>query len=131
MELTGLAARDKILVTLKREGPSFVHELASILGVTPNAVRHQLNVLLADDLVRQSPVRRSVGRPAHLFQLTEKGERLFPDDYAGLALDLLEGIAEKGAWQESTSCSRGGAAPGCAHASRNSRESISLRKFLC
>jgi predicted ArsR family transcriptional regulator len=49
---------------------SRLSELATAVGVTDNAVRLHLGSLQREGLVRQSGVRRSVGKPAHVYDVT-------------------------------------------------------------
>lgn len=83
-------SRQLILRRLKERGPATIADLAEYLGVAPMTVRHHLNALLAQGLVRSETVRRSVGRPALVFLLTEAGEEVFPHKYLRLTERLLE-----------------------------------------
>lgn len=85
-------SRQLILRRLKERGPATIAELADHLGVAPMTVRHHLNGLLADGLIESQPVRRSVGRPALVFRLTEAGEELFPRKYLRLTDRLLDNL---------------------------------------
>jgi len=79
-----------ILRRLKERGPATIADLAAYLDVAPMTVRHHLNALLAQGLVRSETVRRSVGRPALVYLLTEAGEEIFPHKYLRLTDRLLE-----------------------------------------
>ncbi len=78
--------RRQIINLLNERGKATVDELAEMIGLTPMAVRHHLNVLQADNLVSVTKARRQggPGRPAQLYGLTETADRLFPTDYCGL-----------------------------------------------
>ncbi|XEC93259.1 helix-turn-helix transcriptional regulator [Paenibacillus tarimensis] len=84
------STRQIILMLLKTKGPSNAGDLAKSLGVTEMAVRRHLNTLERDGYVRPNIVRQPMGRPAHVFGLTEEADGLFPKNYNTLALDLLE-----------------------------------------
>jgi predicted ArsR family transcriptional regulator len=84
--------RDRIIRALKTNPGATVLELAEIVGISSVTVRHHLNSLGADKLVEARAERRSVGRPHHVFYLTDAGEELFPRQYLGLAKRLLEQI---------------------------------------
>jgi predicted ArsR family transcriptional regulator len=84
------ADRPAILNLLKLRGPLNAPTLADSLGVNPTAVRQQLAVLHREGLVSIYVERRQVGRPTHLFQLTEKAEALFPQAYGPFALSVLK-----------------------------------------
>lgn len=86
-------ARPAILDLLKVRGPLNAPALADLLDVNPTAVRQQLAVLQREGLVSVSVERRTVGRPTHIFALTEKAEALFPQAYGPFALSLLKQLA--------------------------------------
>lgn len=77
--------RDRTLAELQRRPGVTVEQLAGRLELSPMAVRHHLARLSGDGLVEASSERRRVGRPAHAYRLTPKGEELFPKAYAWLA----------------------------------------------
>lgn len=81
--------RPAILDLLKVQGPLNVPVLAGLLGINRTAVRQQLAVLQREGLVDVRVERRKVGRPTHLFTLTEKAESLFPQAYGPIAVTLL------------------------------------------
>lgn len=84
------STRDIILRTIKQRYQATVNELAEAADVSPVTVRHHLNSLQADSLLRSESVRRKVGRPYHVYSLSEKGLELFPKRYARLSTRLLE-----------------------------------------
>jgi predicted ArsR family transcriptional regulator len=88
------AARPAILDLLKIHGPLNAPSLADLLNVNHNAVRQQLAVLQREGLVATSIERRQLGRPTHLFALTEKAEALFPQAYGHLALSMLRQLVK-------------------------------------
>lgn len=74
---------------LKTAGPLGVSEMAKRLAITEMAVRRHLNTLERDGYIDSHMVRQSMGRPMHVFRLTEAAEDLFPKNYHTLTLDLL------------------------------------------
>ncbi len=72
-----------------------VDQLASAAGVSPVTVRHHLNGLLADGLIESEPVRRKVGRPYHVYSLSEAGLELFPKKYFALSSRLLDELKDR------------------------------------
>ncbi|MCZ7644942.1 MAG: transcriptional regulator [Planctomycetota bacterium] len=91
--------RQALLDLLKRQGEQDVATLAQALEISNVAVRQHLNALEQSGLVIARLVRRPVGRPARLYQLTEKAEASFPQSNDLVALDLL-GRLEKLMGQE-------------------------------
>lgn len=86
--------REVILRTLRANGRCTVKELAEAAGISPVSVRHHLSTLLADSLIQSEEVRHGVGRPLHVFSLTEEAHELFPTRYFRLTNRLLGEIKE-------------------------------------
>jgi predicted ArsR family transcriptional regulator len=86
--------RDLILRTLKARGECTVKQLADAASVSPVSVRHHLSALQANDLVQTKEVKHGVGRPYHLFSLTEKAIELYPGRYFRLTNRLLDEIKD-------------------------------------
>jgi predicted ArsR family transcriptional regulator len=98
-----LRASDSVLVELLRtNGKTGVGELASSLQVTATAVRQRLERLMREGIVTREVVVTSAdggssgarrrGRPAHVYGLTEKGERTGGDNFRDLAVVLWSEI---------------------------------------
>ncbi|NJP07418.1 MAG: ArsR family transcriptional regulator [Chloroflexaceae bacterium] len=83
------ATRHSILQLLRRQGPMTAIELSQELDIGAVGVRQHLALLERDGLVEISGLRRSIGRPSHLYTLTSDSERYFPKAYDQFALDLL------------------------------------------
>jgi predicted ArsR family transcriptional regulator len=90
--LTGLLGESRArLVQLLRAEPRSVATLAAELGLSEVAVRHHLQILEGEGLVVAETVRgKGRGRPKSLYGLTDKARRLFPDNSAQLANELLD-----------------------------------------
>ncbi|NIS79750.1 MAG: ArsR family transcriptional regulator [Anaerolineales bacterium] len=86
--------RDLILRSLRSQGERTVKELAEIVGISPVSVRHHLTSLQADGLVKVKEVRQGVGRPHHVFLLTDEALELFPTRYLRLVNRLLDEIKD-------------------------------------
>lgn len=88
-------SRGRIVEALRRT-PHSVGELAELIGVSEVAVRRHLSVLERDGLVAAETVRRTgPGRPCAKYHLTDRGRRLFPDQSAQFACELLEFLEEE------------------------------------
>jgi len=85
--------RELIIRVLKTRGDATVLGLADQVGVSPVTVRHHLSSLQADGLVGAKIERRAVGRPHHVYYLTDAGEELLPQQYLGFSRRLLERIS--------------------------------------
>lgn len=86
--------REVILRTLKAQGKCTVNDLAEAAEVSPVSVRHHISALQAKDLVVAEEVKHGVGRPYHVFSLTEKAFELYPGRYFKLTNRLLDEIKD-------------------------------------
>ena len=86
--------RAVILRALRAKGRCSVKELAEAAGISPVSVRHHLSALQADDLIHSEEVRHGVGRPMHMYSLTDEAHELFPTRYFRLTNRLLGEIKE-------------------------------------
>lgn len=85
----------EILRLIQQRGPQSIKSLEAELGVTTNAVREQIQSLLAAGLLSADKERRGTGRPAYIYSLTEKAQRLFPQAYDVLLRLLIEEIVKR------------------------------------
>ena len=85
------SVRRRITEILKEHGSATVAELAASLGMAQVSVRHHLDVLVGEDLVELTGVRRhdGAGRPSQVYSLTPQAARLFPQRSDELAARLL------------------------------------------
>ena len=88
--------RRELLMRLRHDGPSSPEALAAGLGVSRTGVLQQLHALEAAGLVTRQAVRHGVGRPRHVYDVTEAAQDLFPMNYDGLARGLLQAISAIG-----------------------------------
>ncbi len=89
------AARQRVLDCLKRRGPLATAEVAASLDMTSVAARQHLSALADAGLVAcatQPPQGR--GRPAAMWDLTERSRQAFPDRHAELTVGLLEAMRQ-------------------------------------
>ena len=91
------STRGQIVTLLRRSGRT-VEDLARALDLTDNGVRGHLAILERDGIVRQrGSVRRSSGggKPAYVYELTEKAEGLFPKAYEPALRRLLDVLSDQ------------------------------------
>ena len=84
---------DRLLHALKATGPQTAAALAARLAVTSVAVRQHLDRLAAGGLVAHEDQREAVGRPKRYWRLDEAGHRRFPENHAGLTLELISAVS--------------------------------------
>lgn len=89
------STRETILHSIKLAPQATVEELAEAAEVSPVTVRHHLNALQAEGLIEAEAIRRKVGRPYHVYTLSEMGQELFPKRYVRLSTLLLEEMKER------------------------------------
>lgn len=89
-----ISTRDKVLKTLLTRQRSTINELAEVVGISPISVRHHINKLEAVGFVNSDEERHGVGRPRHIYFLTEKGLEQFPTRYMSLTIRLLQQLKE-------------------------------------
>ncbi len=85
------SVRRRITEILKENGSATVAELADELGMAQVSVRHHLDILIGEDLVELTGVRRrdGAGRPSQVYALTPNATTLFPQRNAQLAASVL------------------------------------------
>lgn len=89
-----VSTREQILSLLKVNKQLTVSEMANRLNITEMAVRRHLNTLERDNIIETSLVRQAMGRPTNVYYLTNRGQEMFPRNYATLTVDLLRDIEE-------------------------------------
>ena len=89
------ATRQQILEHLRLTRRATVRELCSVLGLTATGVRQHLTILEHEALVESEEVRGKVGRPAHRFTLSRRGEAMFPKGYDDLANALIDEVRDR------------------------------------
>lgn len=82
----------EFLSLLLRLGASGITELCDAVHVTATAVRQRLSRLQSANLVERKTVRADRGRPHHVYEVTEAGQRSLGRDNSDLAVLLWDGI---------------------------------------
>lgn len=90
------STRQNILRLLRQQGQMTATELSQQLNIGAVGVRQHLALLERDGLVEVTGLRRSIGRPSHLYTLTPEAERCFPKTYDRLVINVLNHIADQG-----------------------------------
>jgi len=83
--------RRRIAEILKEHDTATVAELAGQLGIAQVSVRHHLDILIGEDLVETTGVRRhdGAGRPSQVYSLTLEAAKLFPQRHDAIAEGML------------------------------------------
>jgi predicted ArsR family transcriptional regulator len=83
---------DSLLFQLKTTGPVQANQLGQSLGISPQAVRQQLDRLLEAGLVLYEDRAAGPGRPKRFWSLTERGQARFPDSHGPLTVGLIDAV---------------------------------------
>lgn len=83
-----------LLDLLRKNGPQSIAQLKAGMGVTATAVRQRLVRLLAGGDIERRTERLVRGRPAHRYELTDKGRRRAGSNFADLAMALWHEVRE-------------------------------------
>jgi predicted ArsR family transcriptional regulator len=86
----------RVMHALKAAGPQTAEALGRKLGMTAVGARQHLARLQQEKLVAAEDSRAGVGRPKRIWSLTDTGHARFPDNHAGLTLELIAAIRKAG-----------------------------------
>jgi DeoR family suf operon transcriptional repressor len=87
--------RSSILFQLKRGHATTARELAEVLGVSLNAIRHHLKELEAEALVQSERRPHGIGAPAFVYRLTSAADALFPRRYESTLNQVLDHVVRQ------------------------------------
>lgn len=88
------STRHKILHLLRTKGRLTAGQLSEELELTGMAIRRHMYAMEKEGCINIVAIRQAMGRPVHLYELTEQADHLFPKNYETLALDLLQELEE-------------------------------------
>ncbi|RAM52138.1 MAG: iron-sulfur cluster biosynthesis transcriptional regulator SufR [Hapalosiphonaceae cyanobacterium JJU2] len=92
------STKQDILEYLVKHVEGTAVELAAALDISPQAIRRHLKDLEAEDLIVYSSVQAGMGRPQHVYKLSNKGRdrlrREAADTYGDFAVSLLDTVAQ-------------------------------------
>lgn len=91
---TAPSTKDDILERLLKQGQATALDLAKWLEVSPQAVRRHIKDLEAEGLIQFESVQAGMGRPQHVYGLSQTGRDRFPNRHDDFALDLLDTLAQ-------------------------------------
>jgi DeoR family transcriptional regulator, suf operon transcriptional repressor len=101
------STKQDILTALLKQGQLTAHGLAEQLALTPQGIRRHLKDLETEGLIVQVTMAAAgMGRPNHVYGLSDTGRRQFPDRYDSFSIDLLETLARTVGKEQMTSILR-------------------------
>ncbi|WP_226035913.1 helix-turn-helix transcriptional regulator [Aquibacillus saliphilus] len=88
------SVKEKILLQLKQKNKLSIVQLMENFQITDIALRRHIHKLEQDGYINSFQEKQTVGRPYHIYQLTPKGEDIFPSHYQQFSVDLLKELEE-------------------------------------
>ncbi|MBF2029127.1 MAG: iron-sulfur cluster biosynthesis transcriptional regulator SufR [Oscillatoriales cyanobacterium C42_A2020_001] len=88
------STKQDILQHLLKQGRATAQDLAETLHISPQAIRRHLKDLEEEGLINHHAEQTGMGRPNHLYTLSQAGRSQFPDRYDEFAVSLLDTLAE-------------------------------------
>lgn len=95
MKTTGFPSTKKnILQYFLKKGQGTATQLAKALKLSSQAIRRHLSELETEGLIEYKSVQQGMGRPKHIYQLSQKGKSLFPHRYGEFAVSFIDTLIE-------------------------------------
>ncbi len=88
-----ISTKEEILQYLLKEEAT-AGQLAQSLAISPQGIRRHLKELEAEKLIEYKSVQQGMGRPQHIYTLSQKGRDRAPDRYREFAVSFLDTLAE-------------------------------------
>lgn len=88
------STKQDILQRLLKQGEATALELAESLEISPQAIRRHLKDLEGDGLIEYQSAQVGMGRPQHIYKLTDRGRDRFPHRYDEFAISFLDTLKE-------------------------------------
>lgn len=80
---------------MERRSGATLDELVSAIGLSRTAVNQHLMALEREGHVRKIGLRKTRGRPQHVYALTEEGAHLFPKQYSWFSKLLIQTLRDQ------------------------------------
>ncbi|MBD2004222.1 MULTISPECIES: iron-sulfur cluster biosynthesis transcriptional regulator SufR [Cyanophyceae] len=100
------STKQDILQHLLKIGQASAQELADALEISPQAIRRHLKDLETEGLIIHQQVQAGMGRPQHVYQLSQEGRDRFPSRYGEFAVDFLDTLTETLGYEQASSVLR-------------------------
>ena len=86
------STKEKLLNILKKDHKCTIKDIMDHFTISEIAVRRHLHELEKQGFIKKEEVKQDIGRPYHMYLLTEKGHQTFPNQYEQLPLELLQDL---------------------------------------
>lgn len=87
-------AKRNLLDLLKKHHEMTIEDMMVYFTISEVAVRKHLRELENNNYIKRRSVKQTIGRPYHLYGLTESGHKLFPNKTEQLPLELLHDLED-------------------------------------
>ena len=88
------STKQDILEYLLKQDRAIAQDLATVMDISPQAVRRHLKDLQTEGLIAYQSFSSGTGRPQHIYQLSQKGRDRFPNQYDRFAISFLDTLVE-------------------------------------
>ena len=97
MKPASAESRRLVMEYIKQQGQATAGEVAEHLAITREGARQQLKLLEQEGWITRTDNGGSggVGRPEIGFRITPAGDHIFPKNYGGLSLTLVDTVADQ------------------------------------
>lgn len=89
-----ITTKDDILAYLLKNGQGNAQELAQTLDISPQAIRRHLKDLESEGLIIHESVSLGMGRPQHIYKLSQQGRDRFPHGYDDFAVSFINTLTK-------------------------------------
>ncbi|QXJ27787.1 hypothetical protein J5U23_00654 [Saccharolobus shibatae B12] len=86
----------KIILFIKKNGPATLQEIADHLGISKMGAYKHIIKLEHEGLISRKVIKKEIGRPIYVFNLTESGKLYFTNSDSLILLKFLEYIKREG-----------------------------------
>ncbi len=88
------STKQGILLHLRKHGSATAQDLAEQMQVSPQGIRRHLKDLEHEGLISYDTTQTGMGRPQHVYSLSQLGSEQFPGAYDEFALELMKTLSE-------------------------------------
>ena len=88
------ATKKKITDLLRTNGGMTAAELGDLLGISTTAVRRHLDTLETRKLIHHRSEQRGMGRPSHIYELTDSVKSIFEQSFHAFADEIIQKIRQ-------------------------------------
>ncbi len=95
MPFGGGSQQQVLTLLLENKAGMTIDELVDSIGLSRSGINQHLMVLEREGYVRRATVRKTGGRPVHVYVLTQEGANLFPKKYSWFSGLLMRTLREQ------------------------------------